>query len=89
MSIDSKIEDMVNALERIADNLPDTGYGGLQIGFETDAYNMLAYIGEQVNSCADQQELIRYELKTLNSNIENLNSILNSALMQLVVDKRQ
>ena len=85
MSFDSKVQDMVDALDRIADNLPDTAYG-MQISFETDTYNLIAGIGHEV---IEKQEMIRQELHTLNENFENLNSILNSALMQLVVDKRQ
>jgi len=75
MSFDTQFEELISAMDRIADNLP-TESGSIRVDLEVDVYNMFSYIGEQINSCADQQELIRNELKTLNQNFENLNSIL-------------
>lgn len=83
MSFDSKVQEMVDALERIADNLPENASSA--IGFDTEAYNAISYIGEYTQECANQQELIYLQLKKINENFENLNSI----LMQLVVDKSQ
>ena len=75
MSIDTQFLELISAMDRIADNLP-TDSGTVTVDLDTDDYNMFSYIGEQINSCADQQELIRNELKKLNQNFENLNSIL-------------
>jgi len=73
MKLTSKQQEIIDALDRISDNLPnDMG----RIDLEVDVFNMFSYIGEQTAACADQQELIRGELKTLNQNFENLNSIL-------------
>ena len=83
MSFDSKVQEMVDALERIADNLPENASS--EISFDTEAYNAISYIGEYTHECANQQELIYLQLKKINENFENLNSI----LMQLVVDKSQ
>ncbi len=82
MSIDTQFEELISAMDRIADNMPSES-GKVTVDLDADDYNMFSYIGEQINSCADQQELIRNELKTLNQNIENLNSILKK-----LVDKQ-
>jgi hypothetical protein len=83
MSFDTQFEELISAMDRIADNLP-TESGRVTVDLDTDDYNMFSFIAEQINSCADQQELIRNELKTLNQNFENLNSILLK-----LVDKSQ
>ena len=75
MSFDTQFEELISAMDRIADNLP-TDSGRVTVDLDTDDYNMFSFISEQISSCADQQELIRNELKTLNQNFENLNSIL-------------
>jgi hypothetical protein len=74
MKLTGKEQEIIDAIDRITNNLP-TG-DSTCIDLEVDVYNMFSFIGEQTAACADQQELIRGELKTLNQNFENLNSIL-------------